>query len=278
MKKCLNAWSVDGKTGFKEMFSELKDAGFDGVELNLDRESGSAHSLTFSTSPAALAEIKRISDYCGLPVVSVSSSLYGSTMGSPVTKDREYAREVLLRQLDCAAALGAGGILIVPGGLSEEVSLKTARENSLETLRSLKEEIEAAKILVGVENVWNRFFTSPFDMLSFINETGCGYICAYFDIGNVVAFSDPENWIEILGDKVRLVHVKDFKRQNGTNTGGEWVDIRKGSVNWKKVVAALRTIGFDGCLTAEVSKSDRLASYSEFYLNVSSALDSLLKL
>ena len=122
MKKCLNAWSVDGKTGFKKMFSELKDAGFDGVELNLDREGGSAHSLTFSTSPAVLAEINRISDYCGLPVVSVSSSLYGSTMGSPVKKDREYTREVLLRQLDCAAALGAGGILIVPGGLSEEVS------------------------------------------------------------------------------------------------------------------------------------------------------------
>lgn len=277
MKKCLNAWSVDGKTGFEEMFTKLKDAGFDGVELNLDREGGSAHSLTFSTSPAALAEMRRISDYCGLPVVSVSSSLYGSTMGSPNKKDRVYAREILLRQLDCAAALGAGGILVVPGGPSEEVSLKTAWENSLETLRSLKEEIEAAKILVGFENVWNRFFTSPFDMLSFINETGCGYVCAYFDIGNAVAFSDPENWIEILGDKIRLVHVKDFKRQNGVNTGGEWVDISKGSVNWKKVVAALRTAGFDGFLTAEVSKSNRLESFSKFYSGVSSALDSLIK-
>lgn len=277
MKKSINAWSVQFDTSFEEMFAQIKTAGFEGIELNLDNPGG-AHALTFDTTPAELAEIKALSEKNELPVVSISSSLYAGNMGSADEAERAFAAKILLRQLELAEALGATGILVVPGGISDTVSLKTAWENSLATLKALKKDIEAKKIFVGVENVWNCFFTSPFDMARFIDELDCAYIGAYYDVGNVAEFSDSENWIEILGSRIGKIHVKDFKRNNGAYSGGKWVDLLSGSVNWSKVVPALKTAGYDGYLTAEVGKDNQEQTYPEFYSMVSNQLQTIINI
>lgn len=277
MKKSINAWSVKSDTTFEEMFAQIKAAGFEGIELNLDNP-GSAHALTFDTTPAELAAIKALSKKHALPIGSISSSLYAGNMGSADEEERAFAAKILLRQLELAEALGATGILVVPGGISESVSLKTAWANSLATLKALKKDIEAKKIFVGVENVWNGFFTSPFDMARFIDELDCKYIGAYYDVGNVVEFSDSENWIEILGKRIGKIHVKDFKRNDGAYSGGKWVDLLSGSVNWSKVVPALKTAGFDGYLTAEVGKDNPDQSYPEFYQMVSNQLQEIINI
>jgi hexulose-6-phosphate isomerase len=46
------------------------------------------------------------------------------------------------------------------------------------------------------------------------------------------------------------VHFKDFRRAVGTADG--FVDLLEGDVNWPGVMAALRTIGYDGALPAEL--------------------------
>lgn len=256
MKKSINAWSVKDDTGFEGMFRQIEAAGFDGIELNVDKEGHSAHSLTLETSAEELASIKALSEKYELPVVSVSSSLYGGNMGSPDPACREFAKALLEKQLFCAEALGAGGILIVPGGITSGVSIKQAYETSFETLSSMKDVISGYGINVGVENVWNGFFMSPFDMAGFIDRLDCPYVGAYYDVGNVIAFSWTEYWIEILGNRIRNVHVKDFKRNRGINSGGAFVDLMKGDVNWQAAIPALKKAGFDGYLTAEVFIED----------------------
>ena len=276
MKKSINAWSVDKSICFEDMFCRVKTAGFDGIELNIDSENNSAHSLALSSSKKQLDEIKILSEKYNLPVVSISTSLFGSNMGSAQQHERKTAQSLIIKQLEYAEKLGATGILIVPGGLSENVSLQTARENSLKTILDIKTEIEDIGIFVGVENVWNRFFMSPYDMCRFIDELDSAYIGAYFDVGNVVEFSDPENWIEILGGRIGKVHVKDFKRRNGVYSGGEWVDLLSGSVNWTKVVSALKIAGFTGYLTAEVEKTNPLQTQNEFCTMVASELENII--
>ena len=279
MKKSINAWSVDEKTGFEEMFEKIKAAGFDGIELNVDAVGHSAHSLTMETTEEELAAIKAISDRVGLPVVSISTSLHGGNMGSPDPEKKAFSQALVRKQLACAKALGAGGILIVPGGISPEISIREASENSLDTLRPLTDEIAAGGIYVGVENVWNGFFMSPFDMAGFIDKLDCPYLGAYYDVGNVIAFSWSEYWIEVLGGRIHNVHVKDFKRNGHLNSGGAFVDLLKGDVNWKAVIPALKKAGFDDYLTAEVFKSDSDTpdmSYEEFYQAVSDAIGKII--
>lgn len=281
LKKSLNAWSVEGSVGFEEMFREVRDAGFDGIELNVDAEGHSAHSLTMETTDAELAGIAALSEKYSLPVVSISSSLHGGNMGSPNSEDKKFSQRLILKQLQCAKALSAGGVLIVPGGVSEEVSILQAYQNCRETLLEIKDEIEAYGINTGVENVWNGFFTSPVEMARFIDELGSKSIGAYYDVGNVIAFSISQHWIEVLGSRIRNVHVKDFKRNGAINTGGKFVDLLKGDVNWAAVTPALRKAGFDGYLTAEVFIGDcdvQGITYPEFYRLVAAQIGQIIEI
>lgn len=280
MKKSINAWSVAHGTDFEEMFAKLSAAGFDGVELNIDGNNSSRHSLTMETTEEELAQIRALSEKYNLPVVSISTSLYegGAKLGSRDPERVKAGQDLLRKQLQCAKALGAGGILIVPGGISPDCSIREAYENSFASIKAMIPEIEAAQINVGVENVWNGFFMSPFDMCRFVDELGCKYIGAYYDVGNVIAFSWSEYWIEMLGGRITNIHVKDYKRNGHINCGGEWADLLKGDVNWPKVVPALRAAGFDGYLTAEVGKSSAEQSWEDFYKEVADAVGQICSL
>jgi len=275
MKKSINAWSIEDALGMEAMFEAVKGAGFDGIELNLDGPGRSAHSLSFETKQEELKGIRALSERYDLPVASISSSQWSSKMCADAA-NRAEAKALMTKQLECAAALGAKGILVVPGGIGEEVSIQKAYDLCRETLASMRADIEAAKLFVGVENVWNGFFQSPFEMARFIDDLDCAYIGAYYDVGNVVAFSWTEYWIEILARRVGLVHVKDFKRNRGIHSGGAFVDLTRGDIAWPRAIAALDAIGFVGYLTADVSRGDEALSYPAFYRQVCGQLDTIL--
>ncbi|MDR2376901.1 MAG: sugar phosphate isomerase/epimerase [Treponema sp.] len=277
MKKSINAWTIDAADDFEAMFKAVKEAGFQGIELNVDKDGSSAHSITLETGTdlEALTELSRT---YSLPVVSISTSL-GGTTGLADRENRRRAHKVIRRQIECAKVLNAGAILSVPGGVSGDLSLREARDNSLECYRELGDEIAASGVQVCLEQVWNGFFTSPFDMARFIDELDNPLIGAYFDVGNVLAFSWPEYWIEVLGQRIRRVHVKDFKRSGGLFQGGNWVDLGTGDADWCKVLPALRKAGFDGYLTAETSIGESAVpgiTYPAYYKTVSEALERII--
>jgi len=274
MKKSLNAWTVDGSLGMEAMFEAVSRAGFDGIELNVDRPGG-AHALSMETTKEELAGIRALSERYSLPVVSISTSLSGGMSGIP-ERWGEY-RRLLRKQIEIAKALGASGILTVPGGMGGDITLKTARENSIAFYRSVRDEIEESGIFVGLENVWNGFFLSPFDMTSMLEEIGSKKIGAYFDAGNMLAFSVSEYWAEVLAGWIGCVHVKDYKRAGGINSGGEFVDITHGSANWKAIVPALKKGGFDGYLTGEVGKSDPDMSWDDYYKKVAGEIGEIIQ-
>lgn len=277
MKKAINAWSADRTAGFEDMFRDVKAAGFEGIELNVDAPDHSAHSLSMVTSERTLAEIRALSEKHALPVVSISTSLSGGKMGTGDPEDRAFAVALIEKQVAFAKALGATGILTAPGGIGETVSIKAAYENAMETLCLVRDRLGTGGVYVGLENVWNGFFASPFDMARFLDALNCPWISAYYDVGNVVAFSWSEYWIESLGQRIRHVHVKDFKRNRSLHSGGTFVDLLAGDVDWKKVMPALRAAGFDGYLTAEVFKGEESQSYRAFYESVSKAMDEILR-
>ena len=275
MKKAINAWTIPGNVSFEEMFAQISAAGYDGIELNLDAPNSSAHSLSMNTSPDELAAIRALSQQYRLPVHSISSSLYGpDTLGADEGPDREKARSLLRRHLELAQALGAEAILVVPGGIGPDRSIRRAWDNCFETLSSLRGDIAGSGIRVGLENVWNNFFASPRDMVNFIDGLNCPEIGAYFDVGNVVIFSYPEYWIDLLGERIVKIHVKDFER-SGWNAG-HFTNLLEGSVDWPKVVAALRKAGYDGYLTAEVSALPASPEYQ--YQVTAMALDHIISL
>ena len=281
MKKALNAWTVDSSVGFDEMFRQVKEAGFDGIELNVDAVGSKSHSLTFETSDSELEHIKNLSKRHELGIASISSSLYWTYgIGAADEKAREMSKQILRAQLKFAKALDAPGILVVPGGIQEQNSIAKAYETSIRTIMEMSPEIMEAQIYAGMENVWNGFFMSPYDLSVFVDKIDNPYVCAYFDVGNVVAFSWPEYWIEVLGERAKLIHIKGFKRGSeafgGLNTGGTFVDLLEGDIKWDAVIAALRKTGFNSYLTAELPAPDKDSDSEIYYKDISAAMDTIL--
>ena len=273
MKKAVNAAIAESSLNMEETFAAIAKAGFEGIELGLDREKGN-HSLSMASTEEDFAKVRELSEKYQLPVTSLCSGYWGSMMG--VKEQHEEAATILFRTIEAAKAVGAGAILIVPGGMGNGVTLDQARRNCIKFLKKYKEEIERQGIYVGVENVWNGFFLSPYDMASFIDEVDSSMIGAYLDVGNIIAISEPEYWIEILGNRIGRVHVKDFLRTGRINAGGAWKDITHGTGNWKAIIPLLRKAGYDGYVVGEVFKRDEAMPYEDYYIKVSGEIGEII--
>ena len=273
MKKSINAWSVPNGVPFAEMFRQLAAAGFEGVELNIDGDNGSMHALTEKTTPAEAAEIRRIAAENGLTIAGVSTSLGGrDPLGSDDPAVRARGKTLILRQAELAADLGTDCILTAPGGHGDAVSLYRAHENVTAALSELAPQLEKAGISVGLENVWNGFFLSPFDMVRMIDAVNSPFVGAYFDVGNVAAYSNPVHWVEILGHRIKWIHLKDYKC--GRVHSGEFANLLEGCIPWPALMQMLRRIGYGGYLTAELKS---IANAPEFLYEITSrAMDILL--
>jgi len=77
---------------------------------------------------------------------------------------------------------------------------------------------------------------------------------SYFDIGNILTYGWPEQWIRILGKRVAKVHIKEYSRTIADKQGksaGFGVKLQEGNVNWPAVMKALDDIGYNDWATVE---------------------------
>ncbi|MCL5031842.1 MAG: sugar phosphate isomerase/epimerase [Thermotogae bacterium] len=251
MKKGINCWTFPANYTVKECIENAKKAGYDGIEINME-ESKASPSLRPDSTKAEIEEILKITQSNDIPISSVATGLHWKY---PLTDDDKDVRDkgikIVEKMINAAKILHTDAILVVPGVVNERVSYSKAYKRSQDALKALAKKAEEAKVYIGIENVWNKFLLSPLEMKRFIDEIGSAYVRFYFDIGNVLAFSYPEHWIEVLGDYIVRVHVKDFDTSIGNTQG--FKNLFEGDVNWPEVIKFLRKTNYNGYLTAELS-------------------------
>lgn len=224
-----------------------KEAGCDGVELNIAEEG----ELSLKSSSDELKSIAQAARDLGLEIPSVHCGLHWKyTLTDADPQVRQKSRDVLERALEVGSEVGAEVLLVVPGVVNEEVSYADAYARAQEGVAALGEKAQAVNMTVGVENVWNKFLLSPLEMRRFIDEIDHPAVGAYFDVGNILAYGYPHHWIETLSDTIFAVHLKDY-RLDVAGHGG-FVYLGQGDVPWEKVQTALKEIGYDGYVTAEL--------------------------
>jgi Sugar phosphate isomerases/epimerases len=278
MKKAINIWSFKGGTPVRECIKIAREAGFDGIELALAEDG----EINLKTTENELDEIKKFAADEGIELPSVASGLYWSySLTNPHKAIRDRAKSIVKKQLETAAVLGADTILVVPGAVGVDfipdckiVSYDKAYELSLEAMTELKDEAEKLKVSIGIENVWNKFLLSPLEMRSFIDSIGSSFVGAYLDVGNVIYTGYPEQWVRILGKRIKKLHFKDFRRSVGTLSG--FVDLLAGDVDYPEVIKALGEIGYDGYVTAEMIPGYTHHSNQIVY-NTSCSMDKILE-
>ena len=276
MKKGISIWSFPAGS-LAASFALAKDAGFEGVEVALDE----AGELSLTSTERDLAAIRRAAEDNGISLYSVACGLYWQYWLSADDKaERERAKDVVRRQLAAAAGLGAETILVIPGCVNAEfadpgkiVSYRDAYERSLEAMCELKRDAEGYGVSIGLENVWSKFLTSPIEMRDFIDKIDSPFVGSYFDVGNVLFNGYPEHWIEILGNRIKKVHFKDYRVAAGGLHG--FVDLLAGDVNYPAVVRALEAVGYDGWVSAEMIPNYRYHTEAIIY-NTSYSMDKIL--
>lgn len=277
MKKSINIWSFIGKTN-REAMALAKEAGFEGIELALD----AAGEISAEATDEQLRALKDYAQELGIRIPSLSSSLcWGDSLTSDDPAERQRAHDMIVQQIRCAKALGAETVLVIPGSVSVEfvperpvIAYDVAYDRALEEIKKLVPVAEEYGVEIGIENVWNKFLLSPLEMRQFIDAVGSDMVGVYFDVGNVVYSGYPEQWIRILGSRIKKVHFKDYRR----NPGGlnAFVDLLAGDVDWKAVMAAFKEIGYEGWAAGEMIPQYAQGSDQIIY-NTSASMERIMR-
>jgi len=213
-----------------------------------------------------VAAIKEASAQAGIPIHSVMNMdhwKYPLSSADPAVV--ETSMKGMQTSLRNAKEWGASAVLLVPAVVDPQTSYRDAYIRSQERIRELIPLAKELGVVIAIEDVWNKFLLSPLEFVRYIDELESPWVKAYFDVGNIVLYGYPQDWIRTLGDRIVKVHLKDFDSETK-----EFVGLKEGSVDWPVVVTALKETGFSGFATVELKGGD------EAYLReVSSRVDQI---
>jgi hexulose-6-phosphate isomerase len=243
MKKGVSDANFIPNWSTEKFLRTAQTAGFAGVELNFREEGGD---LTPETTAADAGRLVQLADTCGIEIATLSTGLFNQyALSSADERTWQRGKEIGMRMIELAAAMGTKVIQMVPGVADSGTSYERSYSRAVEALTRLGEEAAAAGITIGVENVCNRFLPSPREFAGFLDDIGLSSVQAYFDTGNAFATGYPEHFVETLGDRIVAVHVKDYRRSID-----DFVSILEGDINWPVMMNALNNIPYKGYLIA----------------------------
>ena len=246
MKAAINQWAFPADMSAAQAISLAKEIGFEAFEVCV----GLKGPVPLDASEADVTAIRRHAADVGIALTSIGSGLgWDFPMSSSNPEVRAQGKEAITKTLQIAQWLGVDSVLTVPGGVTPDMPYDVALENALEAIQDLVPAAEKLRVCIAIENVWNKLLLSPIETRDFIDQFESNYVGAYFDIGNILLYGYPEQWIRILGKRIRMVHAKDFRVNVGNMDG--FVMLMEGNVNWPEVMAAFRETGYDKALVAE---------------------------
>jgi hexulose-6-phosphate isomerase len=254
LKKAVLITMLPKQMSYLDRFKLAVDVGFEGVEAQTIAD------------PKEADQIKEASEKAKIRIHSVMNMGHWEwPFSSPNPDDVKKGAERMEISLRNAKLWGADTVLLVPGVVKSDTTIPQAWQRSQPHIRKLIPLAKEVGVVIGIEPVWNKFLLTPYDTAKYVDEFESPWVKAYFDVGNVVMYGFPQEWIRALGKRIVKFHLKDFKYENR-----QWVPLREGSIDWKEVRKAIGEIGFSGYLTVELPGGD------EAYLReVSSRVDKI---
>jgi len=240
LKKALQLGMLPNKLSDADKFKLARDCGFEGIEGGPMADLDAAKKL---------GELAR---EAGTPIHSIVYGGWDAPFSDPDPAVIEKGIKGMETALRSAKALGAETVLLVPVVVNDKATTAEAWERSHQHIPKLLPLAEEMGVIIAIEEVWNNFLLdSAAEFARYVDEFKSPWVKAYFDVGNVLAYGQPEEWIRTLDKRIVKIHLKDFKKE-----GRKWVNLRDGDVNWPEVRKALAEVGYSGFMTTELSGGD----------------------
>jgi L-ribulose-5-phosphate 3-epimerase len=235
IKKAIMWSTIDLKGSILEKCLAVQKAGFEGVEPmgGMDREQ----------MVQALAQT-------GLKAASVCCHTHwAKPLSDPNPAAREVGLEGLRHSLHDAKRYGAGSVLLVPGVARGGVTYQQCWDRSIAEIRKAIPLAEELGVVISIENVWNDFITKEDEALRYLEEINSPMVQWHFDVGNIIWYGEPIDWIKKLGKRIARLHIKEYSRDLAMKKGrgaGFSAKFLEGANNWKGIMAALDEVGYAG--------------------------------
>lgn len=256
LEKALKYGMIGEGDSVRAKFELIKELGFDGVEPD-------------SPSNLDLDEVREAMAATGVQVPGVVDSVHWSKpFSDPDPKVRAEGVAALETALRDCKRLGGTSVLVVPAVVNAGVSYADAYRRSQAEIKKVLPLAEELGVDIAFENVWNNFLLSPLEAARYVDEFESERVGFHFDVGNIVYYGWPAHWIEVLGERIKKLDIKDYSRKK-LNEEGRWagfsVQIGEGDADWPAVMRALERVGYEGWAAAEVGggKRERLKQISE---------------
>jgi len=243
IKKAVLLSMLPRSLSFQERFQLARDVGFEEIECPTTPDWGDAE------------RIKQASQKTGLRIHSVMNQAhwkYPLSSSDPAVVDTSI--KGMQTSLENAAYWGADTVLLVPAVVNAETSYRDAWARSQERIRQLVPLAAKLKVVIAVEEVWNKFLVSPLEFVRYVDDFHSPWVRAYFDVGNVLIWAYPQDWIRTLGKRIVKLHFKDFTFKD---RAAKFVNLGEGEIDWREVHKALADIGFQGTATVELGGGDQ---------------------
>jgi L-ribulose-5-phosphate 3-epimerase len=270
-RKSICSVAFPSKMPVAEKFIAAKANGFEGIELRLGDE------LSRDLTTDDLARLADAAQKAGITVVSIwASPLNVAPLNSPDPALRAKGCDVIRQAIDFAHKLNCGAILLYPGhvgyGPKLEVGYQDTWDRFTAELKKVVPDAEHFRVTLTMENVWNKFLLSPLEMRAFVDQFHSPWMASHFDMGNVMQFGYPQDWILTLGSRIKRIHVKDYKLSARAEQG-RFVPLFEGDVDFKAVMQALVAVDYRGFLSPEYGYDANDAGYLK---TLSEKLDRIL--
>lgn len=261
LRKALGIGMIGAGETLAEKFALARDCGFEGVEMD-------------GPSGHALEDVLAARDRSGLAIPSVVDSVHWQySLGDADPEVRAKGRAGLEAALRDAHAYGARSVLLVPAVVDKKRAYDVAWEHAAAEIRAVVPLAHELGVRIAIENVWNNFIMSPMEAARYVDDFNDPMVAWHFDIGNVINYGWPDQWVKVLGKRIAKLHIKDFSRKK-RNDEGLWkgfdVELGDGDAGWAAVMKALDEVGYSTApggnwATAEVGGGDekRLKTVSE---------------
>ena len=231
-----------------DKFQLARDCGFEQIECGTTDDPHDADAILDASKKSGVRIHSVMNrDHWKYPLSSPNADVVGKCVAG------------LKTSLHNAKLWGADTVLLVPAVVTPDTTYKQAWERSVAQIHNILPLAEELKIVIAVEEVWNKFLLSPLEFARYVDDFKSPWLKAYFDIGNVAIWGYPQDWIRTLGKRIAKLHLKDFSyRQNAEikKRVPEFVNLRDGDIDWKEVYRALHEIGYHGSATVELSGGD----------------------
>lgn len=242
IKKALFVGMLPEKMSWNDRFKLAKDVGFEAVEAQTVKE------------PSEAEAIKKAAEEAKIRIHSVMNMDHWEyPLSSPDLAVVEMSLKGMKTSLQNAKLWGADAVLLVPAVVTPQVTYRQAWDRSQTQIRRLIPLAEELKVIIALEPVWNKFLLSPLEFAAYVDEFKSPWVKTYFDVGNVLFYGYPQDWIHTHGKRIVKVHLKDFKSKDG---GYDWVNLGDGDVNWPAVRKSFADIGYAGYVTTELDGGD----------------------